>query len=94
MKVYIIGHKGWIGSKYLKQFNVRKIDCVYSDFRAESDEIKKDILDNSVTHVLCCTGRTHGTRDGKEFTTIDYLQDNSRLHENVNAISRKECKKV
>ena len=29
-------------------------------------------------------GRTHGYRDGKKYTTIDYLQDNSVLKENIN----------
>ena len=29
-------------------------------------------------------GRTHGTRDGKKFTTIDYLEHPEKLHENIN----------
>ncbi len=82
--IYIIGHKGWIGSMYLKLFEERNIKYYYSDFRGESNQIKKDILDKGVSHVLCCMGRTHGNRDGVEYTTIDYLQDNSVLHQNVN----------
>ena len=84
MKVYLIGHKGWIGQKYLKEFKKQGIEFCYSDYRAESIDVKLDIMSKKATHVLCCMGRTHGTRDGKDFTTIDYLQDHSVLHENVN----------
>ena len=84
MKVYIIGHKGWIGQMYVKLFEERNIEYMYSDYRGESDEIKNDILNYEPTHVLCTMGRTHGTRDGKVYTTIDYLQDHSVLNENVN----------
>tara|TARA_B100001063_G_scaffold61440_1_gene55657 strand:+ start:5083 stop:5985 length:903 start_codon:yes stop_codon:yes gene_type:complete len=84
MKVYLIGHKGWIGQKYVKEFKKQGIEFCYSDYRAESIDVKLDIMSKKATHVLCCMGRTHGTRDGKDFTTIDYLQDHSVLHENVN----------
>lgn len=82
--VYIIGHKGWIGKMYLKLFQDKGIKCYYSDYRGESDEIKVDILKKKVSHVLCCMGRTHGIRDGKEYTTIDYLQSHDVLNQNVN----------
>jgi 3,5-epimerase/4-reductase len=82
--VYIIGHKGWIGNMYIQLFEQKNIKYYYSNYRGESDEIKKDILEKNPSHVLCCMGRTHGTRDGVEYTTIDYLQDNSVLHQNIN----------
>ena len=84
MKVYLVGHKGWIGQKYVKLFEEINIECVYSDYRAESDDMHNDILIQKPTHVLCCMGRTHGTRDGKEYTTIDYLEVPSKLRENIN----------
>ena len=82
--VYIIGHKGWIGQMYLKILDKKGIKYYYSNHRGESDEIKKDIIDKKVSHVLCCMGRTHGFRDGKEYTTIDYLQSHDVLNQNVN----------
>ena len=82
--VYIIGHKGWIGNMYLTLFEERGIKYYFSDFRGESEELKQDILDKGVSHVLCCMGRTHGYRDGKEYTTIDYLQSHDVLNQNVN----------
>jgi nucleoside-diphosphate-sugar epimerase len=84
MKVFIIGHKGWIGQMYIKLFEQQNIEYIYSKYRGETNEIKKDILNSNVTHVLCTMGRTHGYRDGIKYTTIDYLQDNSVLKENVN----------
>lgn len=84
MKVFLVGHKGWIGQKYVKLFSERKIECVFCDYRAESGEMRKEIINSNATHVLCCMGRTHGTRDGTKFTTIDYLEDPSKLHENIN----------
>ena len=84
MKVYLVGHKGWIGQKYVDLFKKLNIECVYSEWRAESEEMKVDIVRSKATHVLCCMGRTHGTRDGKKFTTIDYLEHPEKLHENIN----------
>ena len=83
--IYIIGHKGWIGNMYIEQLNKHKNISVYhSDHRAESYEIKQDILNKKITHVLCCMGRTHGTHNGKVFTTIDYLENQDTLPININ----------
>jgi len=82
--VYIVGHKGWIGQMYLKLFEERNIKYYFSEHRGESDEIKSDILEKKVSHVLCCMGRTHGCRDGVNYTTIDYLQSHDVLNQNLN----------
>ena len=84
MKVYIVGHKGWIGQMFCNQFKKNNVEICYSNFRAESDEIKEDILNKKATHLLCCMGRTHGTLNGKKFTTIDYLEHNETLPINLN----------
>ncbi len=61
MIIYIIGHKRWIGQKYLSLFKQNKnIKVFYSDLRAEDDKLKEYILENKCTHVLFCAGRTHG----------------------------------
>ena len=83
-KVYVIGHKGWIGNMYLGEFDKRGITCEYSNLRAESDEIKQDILSKDITHVLCCMGRTHGTFKDTRYTTIDYLENKETLPININ----------
>ena len=84
MKLYIIGHKGWIGQKYIKECENKTIPYFYSNYRAESEEILKDILQSGASHVISCMGRTHGTHNGTKYTTIDYLEHKDRLPENIN----------
>ena len=84
MLLYVLGHRGWIGQMFLDYCKKMNIENVYSDFRGESKELQQDILDKKATHVLCCVGRTHGNFKGKEYTTIDYLQNNETLQQNLN----------
>ena len=84
MKVFIIGHKGWIGKMYLELFEKDNIEYCYSNNRGESNEILNEIMNSNCTHVLCVMGRTHGELNGTYFNTIDYLQHNETLHQNVN----------
>ncbi len=84
MKVYIIGHKGWIGQMYIKLFEKMNIEYTYSNYRCESTELRYDILQQRPTHVLCVMGRTHGTLNGTKYNTIDYLEHNSVLKQNIN----------
>ena len=69
---------------YLKEFSKRSLSCDYSDLRAESEEIKQDILSKNITHVLCCMGRTHGSINNIDYTTIDYLENKETLPINLN----------
>ena len=84
MIVYLVGHKGWIGGMYIELFNKMNITYYTSEYRGESDEIKTDILEKKPTHILCCMGRTHGVFNGVQYNTIDYLQNNETLKENIN----------
>ena len=84
VSIYIIGHKGWIGSMYINIFKKENIKYYYSNYRGESDELKNDILRTKPSHVLCCIGRTNGKRDNKIFNSIDYLESNDVLKENIN----------
>tara|TARA_Y100000389_G_C17432330_1_gene503431 strand:- start:607 stop:1476 length:870 start_codon:yes stop_codon:yes gene_type:complete len=84
MKVFIIGHKGWIGKMYLELFEKDNIEYCYSNHRGESNEILNEIMNSNCTHVLCVMGRTHGELNGTYFNTIDYLQHNETLQQNVN----------
>lgn len=80
MKVFIIGHKGWIAKQFIHILNNNNIPYSFSNLRAEDENIYKDILDYKTTHLFCCSGRTHGENSD----TIDYLEDNSKLKENIN----------
>lgn len=82
MLVLIYG-KGWLTSFFEEIFRTEKIEYQFSNVRVNFDNVK-DIqteLDQlNPTHMLCCLGRTHG----EGYTTIDYLEDKSKLRENLN----------
>jgi nucleoside-diphosphate-sugar epimerase len=80
MKIYIIGHKGWIGNLFMKEFEKQGHEVIYSNYRAESNEIKTDIITKQATHILYCAGRT----SGGSCNTIDYLEDPTTFKENIN----------
>lgn len=84
MKVYIIGYNGWIGNKIQQLFTDDNILYINSLFRAEDRRIYNDILNNQITHVFCCSGRTHGKLDGIYYNTIDYLEDIRTTSQNIN----------
>lgn len=84
MKLLLLGHKGWIGQKIIKILDNQNIDYVITDYRGETDDIKQFILNNNITHIYCCLGRTHGTLNSKVYTTIDYLENKETLHQNIN----------
>lgn len=84
MKVLLLGHKGWIGQKIIKILDNQNIDYITTDYRGETDDLKQFILNNNITYIYCCLGRTHGTLNDKVYTTIDYLENKETLHENIN----------
>lgn len=84
MKVYIIGANGWIGKKMCSLFEKQGIEYVCSTYRAEDRSIFQDILNNNVTHVFCCSGRTHGELNGVKYNTIDYLESTETTKININ----------
>ena len=84
MLVYIIGGNGWIGKKMCSLFEQQGIRYICSTFRAEDNSIFQDILNNNVTHVFCCSGRTHGELNGVKYNTIDYLESIETTKINVN----------
>ena len=85
MKILIYGSYGWIGSQFMD------ILTKYDDFvihRGTSrldniDDVKNELENISPTNVFCFTGRTHGTIDGKIYTTIDYLEQKGKLVDNI-----------
>ena len=85
MKFLIFGHKGWIGSMIVKLLKKQNITFVCATSRAENKkEVEEELLVEKPTHVMSFIGRTHGTtKDGKKYTTIDYLEQKGKIKENV-----------
>ena len=85
MLILIFGSKGWIGQQVIEYLKKENINYIESNVRADNyDAIKKEILNNNLSHILSCIGRTHGKINDKTYTTIDYLEQEGKLKENIN----------
>jgi 3,5-epimerase/4-reductase len=69
MKALIFGNRGWIGNMMSKLLNNSNIEFVSASSRANN---KHDV-----------EAEIHGTHEGKEFTTIDFLEQKGRIVDNV-----------
>ena len=83
MRILLFG-PGWIGSKLMNLFNSLNIDARVATSRANNKTAVSDELNEyRPTHVVSCIGRTHGTINGAEIPTIDYLEYPGKLVDNV-----------
>ena len=86
MHILVYGSRGWIGGQFidiiLKQEGLL-VTCGTSrvdDF----DSLQKEITRVNPTHVVSFIGRTHGKIGDKIYTTIDYLEQEGKLVDNIN----------
>ena len=85
MLFLVYGLKGWIGEQLKVELEKSNIPFIEGKIRATNQrDLLNEIKDIKPTHIISLIGRTHGTINNKEITTIDYLQDSSRLLENIN----------
>jgi dTDP-4-dehydrorhamnose reductase len=84
MKVLLYGKNGWIGQKVYELLTQGGHDVVIGDVRAEDFiALEEEIKCVNPTNIISTIGRTHGTIDGVNYTTIDYLEQKGKLRENV-----------
>tara|TARA_B110000037_G_scaffold171240_1_gene194362 strand:- start:24244 stop:25140 length:897 start_codon:yes stop_codon:yes gene_type:complete len=85
MKVIVFGHNGWIGTMMCALLEKEKgIDIVRPTIRANNaSDIEVLIEKEKPTHIMSFIGRTHGKIGDKEYPTIDYLEQPSKLDENT-----------
>jgi dTDP-4-dehydrorhamnose reductase len=85
MCVFLIyGTNGWIGQQVIVEMKKQNLQYIAGKERAVNQEdLIDEILIVKPTHIISLIGRTHGVIDNKQFTTIDYLQDSSKLSENI-----------
>ena len=84
MKVLIYGSKGWIGNQFVEVVKNKKVDFTEGKSRADDKvALLKELDEVSPTHVVSFIGRTHGQIGDKVYTTIDYLEEEGKLVENV-----------
>ena len=84
MRIIVYGSNGWIGNQFVKILENNKIDFIKGTSRIDNNEtLLQEIDDIKPTHIVSFIGRTHGTIGDKIFTTIDYLEQEGKLTENV-----------
>ena len=84
MKILVYGHKGWIGSQFISLIQNLKYNYVLGTERVDNTPLlMQEIYTVKPTHIVSFIGRTHGTIDGIEYTTIDYLEQPGKLVENI-----------
>ncbi len=84
MKILIYGHKGWIGSQFIKILENTKYTYICGKSRVENlIDLEKEINNVKPTNIISFIGRTHGKIKDKTYTTIDYLEQKGKIFENV-----------
>lgn len=80
MKVIVYGSQGWIGKQFIRLLKEYNINFYRGFARVNNiEELKKEIILSNPTHIISFIGRTHG----KNFNTIDYLEQPGKLVENL-----------
>jgi len=85
-KVLLLGSNGWIGKQLIPLITSRDdVKILYgSDVRVDDiEKISQEIDLLQPTHIISTIGRTHGVIDGKTIPTIDYLEHDGKLKENI-----------
>lgn len=84
MKVLVFGANGWIGGQFVGILKNSGLEYSIASSRADDYEgILSEIDKDKPTHIVSFIGRTHGKIDDKIYTTIDYLEQEGKLLENV-----------
>ena len=82
MKILVYGSHGWIGSQFMEI--VKGYDIYQAKSRLDNiDDVNKELSEINPTHVFCFCGRTHGKIGDKVYTTIDYLEEEGKLVDNI-----------
>ena len=86
IKLLVYGHKGWIGGQFIKHvmLNTGSESVVLGQARLDNiPDLVSEIEQHQPDSVVCFTGRTHGKIGDKVYSTIDYLEQEGKLVENV-----------
>tara|TARA_B110000971_G_C20018106_1_gene504967 strand:- start:89 stop:1933 length:1845 start_codon:yes stop_codon:yes gene_type:complete len=84
MKVLLFGSNGWIGKQFLDLLLLNNIDVICGSSRVDNNNSLIDEINIvNPTHIVSFIGRTHGVIDGKIYPTIDYLEKEGKLIENI-----------
>ena len=84
MKILVYGSRGWIGNQVIDFLKKNNIDYFEGKERVNNPiDLEKEIETINPTHILSLIGRTHGKIGEKVIHTIDYLEEEGKLFENI-----------
>jgi dTDP-glucose 4,6-dehydratase len=84
MKILVYGHRGWIGNMFVNILTKYSIEFCKGQSRVDDIiELEKEIQLCNPSHIVSFIGRTHGSIGSKKYTTIDYLEQEGKLYENI-----------
>ena len=84
MKILLYGSNGWIGRQFIELIKKNNITYISGNSRVDNyDTLLEEINNINPTHIVSFIGRTHGIIDDKIYSTIDYLEQEGKLYENV-----------
>ena len=84
MNLLVYGSKGWIGNQFITILKNNNISFNEGLSRVNNiNNVIKEIELLNPTHVISFIGRTHGNYKGKVYTTIDYLEEEGKLVDNI-----------
>lgn len=82
--ILIYGSNGWIGAQFLNILKKTELKYTIGNSRVDNIEtLKNEINEVKPSHIISFIGRTHGTYNNKNYTTIDYLEQEGKLVDNV-----------
>lgn len=84
MKILLYRHQGWIGQQFVKILQQQKMEFILGKSRCNNkNDLEEEIKQLQPTHIISFIGRTHGSIGDKKYTTIDYLEQEGKLVDNV-----------
>lgn len=85
MKILIYGSKGWIGRQFLGELQKHPEAVVVEGTSRVHDvpSVQMEIDRVRPTHIVSMIGRTHGKIANRIISTIDYLEEEGKLVENI-----------
>ena len=84
IKILVYGSKGWIGNQFINILKNNNVNYIEGKSRVDNEkQLSEEIHNINPTHVISFIGRTHGKIDNKIYSTIDYLEQEGKLVENV-----------
>lgn len=84
MKLLVYGSKGWIGSQFVEILKSKGIEFINGKSRADNlPNLRNEVREVNPTHIISFIGRTHGKIGNKVYSTIDYLEQDKKLVDNV-----------